>query len=171
MSGTESRAQLVGTLVSVNVGMPRNVAWRGRTVFTGIFKDPVTGPSRVSKLNVDGDGQGDLAGHGGERRAVFVYQLDSYRYWERELGRDNLVYGHFGENFTVEGLNDDEVCIGDRYQIGTAIFEVTQPRVTCYRVRIRMDDPRIHALLVSHRRPGFYSACSRKATCKRETTS
>ncbi len=132
------------------------MSWRGKTVFTGVFKDPVTGPRRVRKLNVDGDGQGDLAGHGGEQRAVFVYQADSYRYWERELDRSDLVHGQFGENFTVEGLNDDEVCIGDRYRIGTAVFEVTQPRVTCYRVGIRMNDPRIPALLVSHRRPGFY---------------
>ena len=110
----------------------------------------------MRKLNVDGDGQGDVAGHGGEQRAVFVYQLDSYRYWERELGRSDFVAGQFGENFTVEGLSDAEVCIGDRYRIGTAVFEVTQPRVTCYRVGIRMDDPRMPALLVSHRRPGFY---------------
>ena len=136
--------------------MPKDVPWQGKTVFTGVFKDPVTGPRRVRKLNVDGDGQGDLAGHGGEQRAVFVYQLDSYRYWERELGRDDFVYGQFGENFTVDGLSDDEVCIGDRYRIGSAVFEVTQPRVTCYRVGIRMNDPRIPALLVSHHRPGFY---------------
>jgi ferredoxin-NADP reductase/MOSC domain-containing protein YiiM/ferredoxin len=148
--------QPVGTLLSVNVGMPKEVVWQGRTVFTGVFKDPVTGPRRVRRLNVDGDGQGDLAGHGGEQRAVFVYQIDSYRYWESQLGRDDLVYGQFGENFTVEGLADAEVCIGDRYRIGTAIFEVTQPRVTCYRVGIRMNDPRIPALLVSHHRPGFY---------------
>ncbi len=146
----------VGTLVSVNVGMPRDVLWQGKTVFTGVFKDPVTGPRRVRKLNVEGDGQGDLGGHGGEQRAVFVYQLESYRYWERELGRTDFVYGQFGENFTIEGLRDDEVCIGDRYRIGSAVFEVTQPRVTCYRVGIRMNDPRIPALLVSHRRPGFY---------------
>jgi ferredoxin-NADP reductase/MOSC domain-containing protein YiiM len=145
-----------GSLLSVNVGMPKDVPWQGKTVFTGVFKDPVAGPRRVGKLNVDGDGQGDLAGHGGEQRAVFVYQLDSYRYWQRELGRDNFVYGQFGENFTIEGLSDDEVCIGDRYRIGTAVFEVTQPRVTCYRVGIRMNDARIPALLVSHRRPGFY---------------
>ncbi len=149
-------AQAVGTLASVNVGMPKDVSWQGKTVFTGVFKDPVTGPRRVRKLNVDGDGQGDLAGHGGEQRAVFVYQRGSYQYWERELGRDDFVPGQFGENFTVEGLADDEVCIGDRYRIGTAVFEVTQPRVTCYRVGIRMNDPRIPALLVSHRRPGFY---------------
>ena len=146
----------VGTLLSVNVGMPKEVPWQGKTVFTGVFKDPVSGPRRVGRLNVEGDGQGDLGGHGGEQRAVFVYQIDSYRYWERELGRSDFVYGQFGENFTVEGLGDDEVCIGDRYRIGTALFEVTQPRVTCYRVGLRMDDPRIPALLVSHRRPGFY---------------
>ena len=148
--------EVAGTLLSVNVGMPKDVAWQGKKVFTGVFKDPVTGPRMVHKLNVDGDGQGDLAGHGGEQRAVFVYQIDSYRYWERELGRSDFVHGQFAENFTVEGLSDDEVCIGDRYQIGPALFEVTQPRVTCYRVGIRMNDPRIPALLVSHRRPGFY---------------
>ncbi|MFL5849080.1 MAG: MOSC domain-containing protein [Solirubrobacteraceae bacterium] len=151
-----SDEKLVGTLLSVNVGMPKDVSWQGKTVFTGVFKDSVTGRRRVRRLNLDGDGQGDLGGHGGEQRAVFVYQVDSYRYWERELGRNDFAYGQFGENFTVEGLGDDEVCIGDRYQIGTAIFEVTQPRVTCYRVGIRMNDPRIPALLVSHHRPGFY---------------
>jgi ferredoxin-NADP reductase/MOSC domain-containing protein YiiM/ferredoxin len=153
----QPEAHPVGTLVSVNVGMPKDVPWQGKTVFTGVFKDPVTGPTGVRKLNVDGDGQGDLAGHGGEQRAVFVYQLDSYRYWESELGRSDFVYGQFGENFTIEGqVSDDEVCIGDRFKIGTGVFEVTQPRVTCYRVGIRMNDPRIPALLVSHRRPGFY---------------
>jgi len=152
----EEKTEPVGTLLSVNVGMPKDVSWQGKTVFTGVFKDSVTGPRRVRRLNVDGDGQGDLGGHGGEQRAVFVYQIDSYRYWERELGRDDFAYGQFGENFTVEGLGDDKVCIGDRYQIGTAVFEVTQPRVTCYRVGIRMNDPRIPALLVSHHRPGFY---------------
>ena len=156
VESNQPAAQPVGTLLSVNVGLPKDVSWQGRIVFTGVFKDPVPGSRRVGRLNVDGDGQGDLAGHGGEQRAVFVYQIDSYRYWERELGRHDFVYGQFGENFTVEGLADDEVCIGDRYQIGSAIFEVTQPRVTCYRVGIRMNDPRIPALLVSHHRPGFY---------------
>jgi ferredoxin-NADP reductase/MOSC domain-containing protein YiiM/ferredoxin len=150
------RHPVVGRLLSVNVGRPKNVQWRGKTVFTGVFKDPVTGPRRVGKLNVEGDGQGDLAGHGGEQRAVFVYQIESYRYWEHQLGRNDFVCGQFGENFTVQGLADDEVCVGDRYQIGAAVFEVTQPRVTCYRVGIRMNDLRIPALLVSHHRPGFY---------------
>ncbi len=140
----------------MNVGLPKDVPWHGKTVFTGVFKEPVSGHRRVGKLNVEGDGQGDLAGHGGEQRAVFVYQLESYRHWEHELGRDDFVHGQFGENFTIEGLGDDEVCIGDRYRIGSATFEVTQPRVTCYRVGIRMEDPRIPALLVSQHRPGFY---------------
>src|SRR3954451_23256091 len=146
----------MGALLSVNVGLPKEVSWRGKTVFTGVFKDPVGGPRRVRRLNVDGDGQGDLGGHGGEQRAGVVYQIESYRYWEQELGRDDFVHGQFGENFTVEGLADDEVCVGDRYAIGSAVFEVTQPRVTCHRVGLRMNDPRIPALLVSHRRPGFY---------------
>jgi ferredoxin-NADP reductase/MOSC domain-containing protein YiiM len=110
----------------------------------------------VRKLNVVGDGQGDLSGHGGEQRAVFVYQMDSYHYWERFLGRNDFAFGQFGENFTVDGLSDDEVCIGDRYRIGGAEFEVTQPRVTCYRVGIRLNEPRMPELLVAHHRPGFY---------------
>jgi ferredoxin-NADP reductase/MOSC domain-containing protein YiiM len=110
----------------------------------------------VRKLDIDGDAQADLAGHGGEHRAVFVYQMDSYHYWEGFLGRNDFTFGQFGENFTVEGLPDNEVCIGDRYRIGSAEFEVTQPRVTCYRVGIRMYEPRMPALLVAHHRPGFY---------------
>ena len=110
----------------------------------------------MRRLNIDGDGQGDLAGHGGEHRAVFVYQIESYRYWQQQLGRDDFGYGQFGENFTISGLADDQVCVGDRYQIGEALFEVTQPRVTCYRVGIRMNEARMPALLVSHHRPGFY---------------
>jgi ferredoxin-NADP reductase/MOSC domain-containing protein YiiM len=143
-------------LLSVNVGRPREIAWRGKTVHTSVWKEPVEGRRLVRRLNVDGDAQGDLAGHGGEHRAVFVYQMDSYRYWQRELKRDDFTLGQFGENFTVEGLADSEVSIGDRFRIGTALFEVTQPRVTCYRVGMRMDEPRMAALLVEHRRPGFY---------------
>ena len=143
-------------LLSVNVGLPRDIAWKGRTVHTGIWKDPVPGRCRVRRLNLDGDGQGDLAGHGGEQRAAFVYQIESYRYWQQQLKRSDFVHGQFGENFTVQGLPDDAVCIGDRYQIGSALFEVTQPRVTCYRVGIRTGEPRMPALLTSSGRPGFY---------------
>ncbi len=123
---------------------------------TGIWKSPVGGRCRVGRLNLDGDGQGDLAGHGGEQRAVFVYQMDSYRYWQEQMKRTGFVHGQFGENFTIEGLPDDTVCVGDRYQIGSALFEVTQPRVTCYRVGIRMNELRMPALLTSSGRPGFY---------------
>jgi ferredoxin-NADP reductase/MOSC domain-containing protein YiiM len=146
----------MGRLLSVNVGLPRDVTWQGRTVHTGIWKAPVEGPRMVRKLNIEGDGQGDLNGHGGERRAVFVYQMDSYRYWQDHLGRNDFAYGQFGENFTVDGLPDAEVCIGDRYRIGGALFEVTQPRVTCYRLGIRLNEPEMPALVVKHGRPGFY---------------
>src|SRR5215831_16587288 len=143
-------------LLSVNVGLPRDIAWRGKTVHTAIWKEPVHGRRMVRRLNIDGDGQGDLGGHGGEQRAVFVYQIESYRYWEDRLGRSDFTYGQFGENFTVEGLSDDEVCIGNRYRIGRALFEVTQPRVTCYRVGIRLNEPQMAAMLTSSGKPGFY---------------
>jgi len=146
----------MATLLAVNVGMPKDVPWNGRVTHTGVWKEPVAGPRTVRRLNIDGDGQGDLSGHGGEQRAVLVYQMDSYRYWQEYLKRDDFTYGQFGENFTVDGLADDEVCIGDRYRIGSAVFEVTQPRVTCYRVGLRLGEPQMAALLVSHRRPGFY---------------
>jgi ferredoxin-NADP reductase/MOSC domain-containing protein YiiM len=143
-------------LLSVNVGMPKNVPWQGKTVYTGAWKHPVHGPAMARRLNIDGDGQGDLQGHGGEQRAVLVYQVQSYRHWQQHFGRDDFGYGQFGENLTVDGLPDDEVCIGDRYRIGKAEFEVTQPRVTCYRVGLRLGEPELPALLVSHHRPGFY---------------
>jgi ferredoxin-NADP reductase/MOSC domain-containing protein YiiM len=146
----------VSSLVAVNVGLPADVEWQGKVVHTAVWKRPVAGRVMARRLNLDGDGQGDLAGHGGEHRAVMVYQLDSYRYWETHLQRHDFEYGQFGENLTVDGLADNEVCIGDRYRIGGALFEVTQPRVTCYRVGIRMNNPAMPALLVSHKRPGFY---------------
>ena len=143
-------------LLSVNVGLPRDLEWHGKTVRTSVWKEPVAGRRMVRRLNVDGDRQADLDGHGGEQRAVFVYQIDSYRYWEKELRRTDFVYGQFGENFTVDGLSDEEACIGDRYRVGGALFEITQPRVTCYRVGIRMQEPRMPSLLVARGRPGFY---------------
>jgi ferredoxin-NADP reductase/MOSC domain-containing protein YiiM len=143
-------------LLSVNVGLPREIEWQGKIVRTAIWKLPVSGRVFARRLNLDGDGQADLKGHGGEHRAVMVYQIEAYRYWEKELGRDDFEFGQFGENLTVEGLADDEVCIGDRYRVGAAVFEVTQPRVTCYRLGIRMNNPQMAALLVSHKKPGFY---------------
>jgi ferredoxin-NADP reductase/MOSC domain-containing protein YiiM/ferredoxin len=143
-------------LLSLNVGLPQEVMWRGRPVRTAIFKSPVGGRRRVRRLNVDGDGQADLVGHGGEHRAVYVYDQSAYEHWAKFLGRDDLEPGHFGENFTVEGMPDDEVCVGDRYRIGDAVFEVTQPRVTCFKVGLRLGEPRMPALLYSHGRPGFY---------------
>src|SRR5450755_23577 len=143
-------------LISVNVGLPQDVEWQGKVVRTAVWKRPIAGRVMARRLNIDGDGQGDLAGHGGENRAVMVYQLDSYRHWEKYLQRNDLEHGQFGENLTVDGLPDSEVCIGDRYRIGKALFEVTQPRVTCYRVGIRMNDAQMPSLLVSHKRPGFY---------------
>jgi len=143
-------------LLSVNVGLPRDIQWLGRTVRTAIFKEPVAGRVFASRLNLAGDGQADLAGHGGEQRAVMVYQLESYRYWENYLQRPDLRYGHFGENLTVEGLADTEVCVGDRFRIGSAIFEASQPRVTCYKVGLRLNHPQMPSLMVAHRRPGFY---------------
>src|SRR4051812_21726723 len=143
-------------LLSVNVGQPREVRWSGRTVRTSIWKSEVPDRRWVSRLNVAGDAQADLVGHGGEHRAVYVYDISAYRHWARELGRDDFVNGQFGENFTVEGMPDDEVCVGDRYRIGGALFEVTQPRVTCYKIGLRMDEPRMPAMLYTHGRPGFY---------------
>src|SRR3954466_15350405 len=145
-----------GHLLSVNVGGPRDIAWEGKTVRTAIWKAPVDGPRMVRRINIDGDDQGDRLAHGGEHRAVFVYQIGSYRHWEHELGRDDFVYGQFGENLTVDGLADDEVGVGARYRIGGALFGVPQPRVTCYRVGIRMNDAAMPSLLVAHHRPGFY---------------
>jgi ferredoxin-NADP reductase/MOSC domain-containing protein YiiM len=147
---------MMGVIVSVNVGLPQDVAWQGRTVRTAVWKTPVTGRVFARRLNLDGDGQGDLRGHGGEQRALLVYQLGSYRYWANYFGRSDLVAGNFGENLTVEGLADNEVCIGDRFRIGDAVVEVSQPRDTCYRVGIRLNRPEIAALLVAHHRPGFY---------------
>jgi MOSC domain-containing protein YiiM/ferredoxin-NADP reductase/ferredoxin len=147
---------IMATLISVNVGLPKDVPWQGQVIRTGVWKAPIAGRVMVRRLNIDGDGQGDLAGHGGEHRAVMVYQVDSYRHWEAFLGRPSMEWGSFGENLTVDGLPDSEVCIGDRFRIGEALLEVTQPRVTCYRVGLRLQEPRMPSLLVSHKRPGFY---------------
>src|SRR6187402_1112201 len=147
---------VMATLVSVNVGLPKDVSWQGQVVYTSVWKAPVTGRVMARRLNIDGDGQGDLKGHGGEHRAVMVYQVESYRHWEAFLGRPPMAWGSFGENLTVDGLADSDVFIGDRFRVGGALLEVTQPRVTCYRVGLRLQEPRLPSLLVSPKRPGFY---------------
>src|SRR5215207_707814 len=143
-------------LLSLNVGQPRTISWRGQRVRSAIWKEPVPDRRWVDRLNVAGDAQADLVGHGGAHRAVYVYDLSAYEHWSEFLGRDDLAPGNFGENLTVEGMPDDEVCIGDRYRIGEATVEVTQPRVTCFKVGLRLEEPRMPALLYSHGRPGFY---------------
>jgi ferredoxin-NADP reductase/MOSC domain-containing protein YiiM len=146
----------MASVISVNVGRTRDVDWRGKKVTTAIWKKPVGGPVKVGRLGAEGDQQADRMGHGGEQRALFVYQVESYRYWQDFLGREEFVMGQFGENLTVSGMADDEVCVGDRYRVGGTVLEISQPRVTCYKVGIRLNDERMPALLVKHRRPGFY---------------
>jgi ferredoxin-NADP reductase/MOSC domain-containing protein YiiM len=146
----------VAKLVSVNVGMPKTVDWNGKSVQTAIWKSPVAGRVMARKLNLDGDGQADLQGHGGEQRAVLVYQMSSYRHWSEYLGRELKGYGQFGENLTVDGLEDTEVCVGDRFRIGEAVFEISQPRVTCFKVGLKLQRKELPAMLVAHGRPGFY---------------
>src|ERR1700749_4995856 len=123
-------------VISVNVGQPEAIPWHGKTVMTSIFKRPVSGRVKVKRLNMEGDAQADLRAHGGEHRAVFVYQKESYEFWKKKLKRADLQYGQLGENLTIEVFPDSEVCIGDRFKIGTATFEVTQPRVTCFKLGI-----------------------------------
>ncbi|MBV9002650.1 MAG: MOSC domain-containing protein [Solirubrobacterales bacterium] len=158
-------------LLSVNVGTPREVEWNGRTVRTAFFKKPVDGRRLVGQLGVEGDQQADLVGHGGVNRAIFVYQQSSYRYWEAFLGRQSLTPGTFGENFTVEGMPDDDVCIGDRYRIGEALFEISQPRVTCFKVGMALREPRMPALLYEQAAPASTYGCSTRGTCEPETRS
>lgn len=143
-------------VVSVNVGQPRLVEWKGTSVLTGIFKDPVEGPVMARKLDLDGDRQADLTVHGGRQKAVYAYPSEHYEYWRRELPKVKFGWGHFGENLTTEGLAEDTVFIGDRLKVGSAIFEVTQPRLPCYKLTIRFNrDDMIQRFLVS-RRSGFY---------------
>ena len=145
-----------GEVRSVNAGQVRDVEWRGRVVRTAIWKEPVASRIRAGRLGIAGDQQADIVGHGGEQRAVMVYQLGSYRFWADQLGRSDFTMGQFGENLTVEGLSDEHVCIGDRFQIGGAVVEVSQPRVVCYKLGLRMGHAPMPKIIVAHRRPGFY---------------
>jgi MOSC domain-containing protein YiiM len=140
----------------VNVGLPREVDWRGELVTTGIFKEPVTGPVRVAGINLEGDRQADLTVHGGPDKAVYVYPAEHYPYWQEQLGR-KLPWGMFGENLTVEGAPlENEIGIGDRLRIGSAEFLVVQPRLPCFKLGIRFDDPGMVRRFLRARRSGYY---------------
>lgn len=143
-------------MVSLNVGLPQTVMHRGKAVETGIFKAPVTGRVRLRTLNLDGDGQADLRAHGGPFKAVYAYPHEHYAFWAAETGRDDLRDGQFGENFTVSGLTEDQVCIGDVFRVGTARVQVTQPRVPCFKLGIRMGDALFPKRFLRANRPGFY---------------
>ncbi len=146
----------MSSVVSVNVGLPREVLWHGEPVLTGIFKEPVAGPVRVAGINLDGDRQADLTVHGGPDKAVYVYAAEHYPFWREELGLE-LPWGSFGENLTVEGMAlEDEACIGDRYRIGSAELVVTQPRLPCFKLGIRFDDARMVRRFLAAGRTGYY---------------
>ncbi len=143
-------------LLSVNVSLPKEVPYKGKTVRTGIFKEAAQGRVKLGGLNLEGDGQADLVGHGGIYKAVHVYSIENYDYWKRELGRDDFSYGQFGENFTVEGMPDDKVNVGDVFRVGTALVEVTQPRVPCFKLAMKMEMPNFLKVLMPSGRMGFY---------------
>ena len=149
-------------LLSVNVGLPREVEWKGTIVRTSIFKAPVAGRVRVSKLNAEGDQQSDLTVHGGIDKAVYAYPSEHYSFWRRELPGMDLAWGVFGENFTIEGLVEEEVHIGDRFQVGSAEFVVTQPRMPCYKLGIRFNRPDIVKRFLQSGRSGFYFAVQKE---------
>jgi MOSC domain-containing protein YiiM len=143
-------------VVSVNVGMPREVNWKGMRVETGIFKDPIDGPVAVGKLNLAADKQADLTVHGGLAKAVYAYPVEHYEYWEEELPKVSFGWGKFGENFTTRGLNEDDLFIGDQLKVGSAILMVTQPRLPCYKLALKFNrDDMIKRFLASGR-SGFY---------------
>jgi MOSC domain-containing protein YiiM len=149
-------------IVSLNVGMPREVPWHGRSVTTGIFKEPVAGRVALRKLNLDGDRQADLKVHGGEYKAVYCYPVEHYGYWKKELPGRELPMGMFGENFTVHGLLEEEVHLGDRFSLGTAEVVVTQPRLPCYKLGVRFGSDDMVKRFLASGRTGFYVAVTRE---------
>jgi MOSC domain-containing protein YiiM len=151
-----SAATARGTLLSVNVGLPRPVAYGDRTVVTAIFKEAVAGPVALGRSNLAGDGQADLRNHGGEAKAVYAFAHENYAAWQRELGRDDFRFGQFGENFTLRGWLDDEVHVGDVFEVGGARVEVTQPRAPCFKLGIRMGSPGFPKRFLAGCRVGFY---------------
>lgn len=149
-------------LVSVNVGLPQETGWHGRSVSTAIYKEPVEGRIALHTLNLDGDRQADLRVHGGEHKAVYCYPIEHYRYWKRELPGRDLVMGNFGENFTTEGLLEDSVQLGDRWAVGSAETVVAQPRLPCFKLGIRFQSDDMVKRFLDSRRTGFYLAVLRE---------
>jgi MOSC domain-containing protein YiiM len=143
-------------LLSLNVGLPREVTWRGKTVSTGFFKTPVEGPVALRRHNLEGDGQADLRVHGGPTKAVYVYPGQHYDYWRDELGDREIGWGAFGENFTVDGMDEESVCIGDEFRIGSARVVVTEPRMPCFKLVIRFDRADMLKRFLESQRSGFY---------------
>lgn len=143
-------------LLSVNVSQPKAISYRGKTVRTGIFKEPVKGRVMLRRLNLDGDGQGDLNVHGGPDKAVYVYTVEHYDFWAHALGRNDFAFGQFGENFTVEGMPEERIHIGDLFRVGSALVEVSQPRVPCYKLGLKMGSTRFIKQFLTSGRVGFY---------------
>jgi MOSC domain-containing protein YiiM len=143
-------------IISVNIGLPREVDWKGKTVRTGIFKEPVSDRVMLRSLNLDGDGQADLTVHGGLEKAVYVYPFEHYDYWQSELPDTELTLGNFGENFTTTGLREEELNIGDRFRVGDVHLMVTQPRLPCYKLGIRFGRSDMVKRFLASRRTGFY---------------
>jgi MOSC domain-containing protein YiiM len=153
-------------LISLNVGLPRVVEWNGGPVATGIFKEPVQGPVRLRRLNLDGDKQADLSVHGGVSKAAYLYPSEHYEYWKKALPEVELPYGMFGENFTTEGLSEAGVNVGDRFRIGTAELMVTEPRLPCYKLGIKFGRSDIIKRFLQSRRTGFYFAVLKEGEVK-----
>lgn len=149
-------------VVSLQVGLPREVVWRGRRVTTGIFKEPVDGPVMLRRLNLDGDRQADLTVHGGLTKAAYAYPSEHYEFWRGEFPGMELPYGMFGENFTTEGMSEGEVNVGDRFRVGGAEVVVTEPRVPCYKLGVRFGRADILKRFLVSRRSGFYFAVLRE---------
>jgi MOSC domain-containing protein YiiM len=158
MSALQTSVRREMKLISLNVGLPRDVIWKGKSVTTSIFKNPVAGRVKLKTLNLDGDRQSDLTVHGGVHKAVYAYPSEHYDYWRRELGRTELPWGMFGENLTVDGLFEDELNIGDRVRIGTAELAITQPRLPCYKLAVKFGRDDIIKRFLESRRTGFYFA-------------
>lgn len=149
-------------VISVNVGLPREIVWQGDRFSTGIFKEPVSGRVAVRSLNLDGDRQADLTVHGGRDKAVYIYPSEHYGFWRGVLNRDNLPYGSFGENLTLEGVAEDDIHIGDRLLAGTAELVITQPRIPCFKLAAKFDRPEIGKEFLQSGRSGFYAAVVRE---------